>query len=422
MKNKENSLNKGKDKNNNFALHISITLLSIILFVVIFTFITINKSHADNIKKENEIMNNSRNSNQIKNATPDECKKKGLHYIGNLIKARYRHNVLSIGNDKIFIIGGYSQTKKQVKDYGEKVIVSDNNDIEERNAEIFNLNTMHSQMIRTIPERTIYTNLYKINDSNIILMPSNLEIYDMVENKFNKLNIKNKVLYQNCIKNNKDYIICLNNDFPIIDILKINDGSLIKRYSLDSHIPVPYNQCQKGIMKNDEDEYFFYYYVPSFSNIKNTIHFFKFNIKNSKKDIKKYDVSIEGQIFTVHKISKMNILISSFFINTKDVYNLYLYNANMNEFTYYKTLNDKYTPICFDNGDILFYRQNGVGNIKIEYIYKSETNKIQNININIPLNINSPTICPISNNQILIVGGENIKNGKPIDSMYIFTF
>ena len=181
-------VNKEKINNKNWCgkmLHLKqnyIRKIVLLIFIVcIFTsgckMQTKVNSNAEHKNKESAITIENINTKEMKISTPEECRQKGLHYIGEMTKPRVSHTVVKLNNGEVLITGG----------------------IDENTAEIFNPLTNKFNKLASKPKYSRHLNSIILDQNNILLSGENLEIYNIKNKKFkapfNNIDFEKKMVH-----------------------------------------------------------------------------------------------------------------------------------------------------------------------------------------------------------------------------------
>ena len=119
-------------------------------------------SNAEHKNKESAITIENINTKEMKISTPEECRQKGLHYIGKMTRPRVSHTVVKLNNGEVLITGG----------------------IDDNTAEIFNPLTNKFNKLASKPKYSRHLNSIILDQNNILLSGENLEIYNIKNKKF----------------------------------------------------------------------------------------------------------------------------------------------------------------------------------------------------------------------------------------------
>jgi len=400
-----------------------------------------NKSNMTKKEENNSI---KINVNNMKISTPEQCKEKGLHYIGKMNVPRVFHQSIKLNDGNILIVGGYSKLEsKKITfdgDYGEPIEY-----ISEYSAEIFNPTNNNFFKVKSIPIEEDKLQLLKLDNGNILLISDKYyQIFDINKNIFNlpiektiykKYRGTEDILYSEIIRD-KILIEC----YGIISGSCINSCWLtnIDNFELESiqdiklEIPAYMTPTYFGFLKLNKKEILIYTKSFPRTDVQN-MYIAIYDIE--KKTITK---SIEVKGVGNYQISKPILLVNNRILFTggieyekggytyyNKIFPWFIYDSNLNEIE--KTINmifpDSITsqePINTENENLLIVENN-----KIRQFYNVQTNNLEKYNGFELENIVNPNIIQINNHQILITGGRYTKNGRNefiSSDAFIYTF
>lgn len=359
--------------------------------------------------------------------TPEECKKKGLHYIGEMTRPRVSHKVVRLNNGQVLIVGG----------------------ADENTAEIFNPLTNKFSKLSSKPKYSRHLNSIILDKNNILLSGENLEIYNIKNKKFktpfNNIDF-DKPIVQFSENINNQLIQCI----PSLTeetICSIRNLKNFRRKTIKFKFDRPKNYYEGGNLG-----------LLYISNDKILCYEKLFNETtgvNARKDlfISVYDISQNKFMNSniIEKIGRIYEISSPIFIDNNNI----LFISGIEKIIQ-KSI-DEYIPFD-DNNMKLRYTKSQIYNIsknevikKIDLLYSDvlypiQTIKLSNGNILIIektiirqiFNIKNQeyeklqnewkldsihfNLFNLSENQILITGGINAKTGTESSSAWIYTY
>lgn len=411
----------------------NLRVLGIVLLIfIVFFLICVSKmktnanSNVEQKNKESEITMKNINTEEIKISTPDECKKKGLHYIGKMNVKRFGAVVAEISKNELLIVGGLSQSGLKRNNFGEGIYEQPFHKVERKyqlNAEIFDINTFETKLLDNTPSTEILYLGQKLLNGDIIF-PISMEIFRIKDRKFEKLNIRNNNdLYSDCISYNNEKIFCIYNNFQN----KNNPTTILYDYMNSSNIiNIPINDLFNqdnnkekigNILKTNDECLVIYTYYKNTENEKNKISFYELNKKNKEFNYS-FQVEIDGDYFKIFKVSDSLLLINS----SKNYKNhIYLYNFKNKEIINYYNLGKQYFLHQLSSGNFIIYNFDDK-QLSIDYMFDLNTKQLILKNTKIKIPIVHSKIYSINENQLLFVGGCDRTFNNPTNSLYIYTF
>lgn len=417
--------------------------------------VAIAQTKTENFEQSNDMENKSNmtkkgnNSikkisvNNMKISTPDQCKEKGLHYIGKMTVPRVFHKTIKMQNGNILILKGYSKIQdKKIIDYGNY-----NEPIEyisEDSAEIYNPTNNSFLQLKSQPAKEDILKLLKIDNNILIIFDRYYQIFDAINNVFQLPN--EKKIYKRFgrigenqyseIINNNTLIECsgfISNEYRNCCWLTDIDNFEIKStQNINMQIPKYLTPNYFGYLKLNKNEILIYTKSFPRTDAKN-IYISIYNLKN--KIITK---SIEIKDVGNYKIAKPILLENNkilftggvnyeggAYIHYDKIYPWFIYDVDLNKIE--KTIKmifpnsiTSQEPINLENENLLIVENN-----KIRQLYNVKTNNLEKYDGFELENIVNPNIIQINNHQLLITGGRYTKkelNKFISNDAYIYTF
>ena len=421
-------------------------LVLLIFIVSIFTFgckIQTNAiSNVEQNKKKSEIIEHT-NIEEMKISTPEECKEKGLHYIGKMNVPRIFHKTIKLKDGNILIIGGNNKLKvENTKPHLKGPFANHYNYeyIKNKTAEIFNPTNNSFTGLFSMPSQSNYFNIITLKDGNILLCSKKLEIYDIKEQNFriiNKKNLNDKITSFNprfCEKIGNEYLLECNhsNKNELIKnkcvVTNLTDYSV--KYYKEIDFKFPEKPLILGYLKINENELFIYTEIFSPRNKSTKLNGLVYDISKNKilktAELINFDSCEEVPIATL--IEKNKIL---FAIKPKFGYKLcrphapfqwFIYDIDTNKVS--KNIDMLYPhsvlvgePIKYDNSNFLIFEGN-----KIRQMLDLKTYELKKFDGFEIKNLENMNIIQINHNQLLITGGIQKTNNTINDMAWIYTF
>lgn len=433
-------MNKNDDKKVNFLnIYKKRKYIFVFCLLLVFSMILITSCYGKNIKNENKkvikdmIMNNNQenskilNTSNLKRSTPEECKEKGLHYIGEMTAPRIFHKSIKLDDSNILVLGGYSEIKSKKNilkgDYEKKIEY-----IPEYSAEIFNLNNNMFEKLPSTLDVATFVNSMVLPNGNLLFVSNKYTIFNKKTRKFKSIertkinsNINYKSIYpqfteligENCI------IECYGqndgfNNHNMCWITDINEFVLRSINKINLNVPEYLIPCSFGYLKINDDTILIYTKSYPRTNAKN-VYFAIFDLKN-KKNIREKEIKDIGSSFN----SQPPVLLDE---------NKILFAGGV------ELKPGTYIPIK----NVFPYFLYDIKNDKLEKIDETELKKINTRkNLNIEKNkmksdesmefygISNQNIIQINDNQLFVSGGKkkhiDNKKGEIVRSAWIYTF
>ncbi len=406
-----------------------VLIVALIFYLVIFLF-------AKNIK-----IDDTENIKTEKIATNNELKEKGLHYIGKMKVPREGHSVVTIGEDKLLIVGGIS--KNGVKHISLGLITSLQNvpDIEEHNAEIFNLKTRKSKVIAKNFDDYLYSVNYFDGD-NIMFVPQNKNDLMIFNIKKNKIKTYDNFFLGSNLSYSKQALVFADNIVVCEGYSSLADGPSCILYNkyLNNILQInkdiidteQFNTLK--LVKLNEDKFIIYRYLYNKLGSSSKLYIYKYSIKSKTYSniIKHENV---GNLISITPITEDLILISSCLENRvrQEVENFKLELFDIKKDKIIKNYNVdelvKFVPIANNDGKEKKYNVSQYIPLNKDELISSDLKYKFNLNdyslnkTNIELPVIRAQITVIENNKIIITGGiYKGTNNIVSDRIYLYNF
>ena len=196
-------------KNLDFRQKYILKIVLLIFIVSIFTCgskIHTNASQkAEQKNKESEITMENINTDKMKISTPEECKQKGLHYIGKMIEPRVNHLSYVLNRNKLILIGGYILYSFPSKSNSDGSYYKQIESIE-----IINIDNLKEHYLINVENLCNINSIFKINDNQVFLAGKNLYLLDLEKKECNLLDENINILKIFSLKNDLIYYITTN--------------------------------------------------------------------------------------------------------------------------------------------------------------------------------------------------------------------
>ena len=319
-------------------------------------------------------------------ATPEECKQKGLHYIGEMNVPRVFHKTIKLKNNDIVIVGGY-KIIKNIKQTGYGINTSTKPEIDyehdyldytsEKSKEYFN--TIYNKFYNKQPISENITNKNDLYIDYITLNEYKIPIeYRKNPNYISQINLKDgKILLYNRACNAK------NAQIMYIYVFDIFTKKYIKSCKLDS-MGKHHNVIESTPEKIGKDKILFLGGIQykACDNVSMCLYEIgeKYYCKAQIYDISKNKI-----------IKKIDFLFKDVLIPIK--------------------------TIKLPNGNILILERN-----QIRQIFNSRTFEFERLENISKLNVYLPNLLILNDNQVLITGGIDEKTGAVSSSAWIYTY
>lgn len=442
MNNEKKYIDGGKKKND--WLKFKILIVMVVLIVgLISCGCTKSEDSVDNKFKKDVVRDNMDDEiNNMKISTPEQCKEKGLHYIGKMNVPRIFHKAIKLKDGNILIVGGNNSITYRNNSDMDGKYSDDIEYIPEYSIELFN---PINNTFKKLKAKTSISDISEIilldNDNVLLVSDKEYQVFDTKKNKFYAQQFKNmEFKYVSYAEKLRDNLLleCYGNihhgtleqkfNQHFCCITDITNFKLKVSNNINIEIPEYIKPTNFGYLKINQNEILIYTKSYPRTNTKD-IYLALYDIKNNKI-IKSNILEHVGNYREAKPILLKNnkILFTGGVIYERGVYISYnvlpwfIYNIEDNkiEKTIDMLFNDSITaqnPIKLLNGNILIVEDN-----KIRQLFNTKTNKFEDFNGFNLENIMNPNILQIGDNQLLITGGENKRNNNISNDAFLYTF
>ena len=414
-------------------------ILNIVLLILIVSIFTcgckIQTNASLNIEQKNEkaeITLENINTKEMKFSTPEECKQKGLLYIGKMRKKRAFHSIVPIDKNKLLIIGGISKLGVHHYNFGELNKLKETKDIPECNAEIFDIKTLHSTKSYDRLQDYLYK-IFKPDENRLILVGKNTMAYDILNRKFTEIKysfwdeIKNRKKETFVLKEN--LIICdsyVNTNIPLtcrltnlqgIEIAQISNSIILKKAD------------QSKFVQLSDDEVLLYRYISSRYGATSDLSFYKYSLKE-KKFIDTIEHESVGNIVNIYPINSNIILIAScrrlrgtiltdfilelYDISKREVIKKYDIDKEIETGQMYQFIDNYFEKkigfMKLNENELLFLGCN--------YIFNLKTYSLSKLDLLLP--VENAEIIVLDDNKIFVSGGFYKGTNNVSDNVYLY--
>ena len=389
-------------------------------------------SNAEHKNKESSITIENINTKEMKISTPEECRQKGLHYIGKMKKKRAFHSMVAIDENKLLIVGGISKLGVHHYNFGELNNLKEIEDLPEFNAEIFDIKTLRSQKSYDKLQDYLYK-IFKPNENKLILVGKNTMSYDVLKGKFSEIkysffdktnNSKKEtfVLKENLIicdpyVNANISLTCSLTNMQGIEIDKIPNSIISKKAD------------QSKFVQLSDDEVLLYRYISSKYGATSELSLYKYSLKE-KKFIDTIEHESVGNIVNIYPIDSNKILIAScrrvrgtiltdfmlelYDMSKREVIKKYDIDNKIETGQMYQFIDDYFVKkldfIKLNENELLFL---GCG-----YIFNLKSYTLSKFDLLLP--VENSEIIVLDDNKILVSGGFYKRTKSVSDNIYLY--